>query len=253
MSIEFQTTTSADETQKQQFLDFLKTTAFNSSEKMFVRIDNGELTIMDKVGNKININFNEDLDYRRVLKSKSSELISRAVGAGKKSNHILDLTAGLGVDAISLVRLGYSVTAVERNPLVYLSLQAAYEQWTSEHKVRFKIIYGDCVSLPQQIRAGLFMFPDQNQYTVAYYDPMFPQKKKSALPRQEMVLLQKLTNEDPDAVQIMTQIIQGAFFKRFVVKRPLNAETVLKPSTQLKGKLIRYDIYDQTSGPRSAN
>ncbi len=250
MSIEFQTTTADDETQKKQFLDFLKIAVFNSPVKMLVRIDNGQLTIKDETGNKININFNEDLDYRRILKSKTSELISRAVGGGKKSNYILDLTAGLAVDAISLVRLGYTVTAVERNPLVYLSLQAAYEQWTSDLKDRFKIVYGDCVSIPQQLKAGLFMFPDQNQYTVAYYDPMFPQKKKSALPRQEMVLLQKLTNEDPDALQIMTQLIQGKFFKRLVVKRPLNAETVLKPTSQLKGKLIRYDIYDQTSGPQ---
>ena len=95
---------------------------------------------------------------------------------------------------------------------------------------------------------SLYVFADQNLYTVAYYDPMFPQKKKSALPRQEMVLLQKLTDEDPDANDTVMKLTNSnsteKFFKRFVVKRPLNAETRVKPSSQLKGKMIRYDIYD---------
>lgn len=251
LSIEFQTTTLDDEQQKQRFLEILKRSPLNTNEKIKVRIDHGQVTIADESKNKIQINFNEDMDYRRVLKSKSSELISRAVGGGKVSEYILDLTAGLGVDAISLIRLGYKVTSLERNPLIFLSLQSAYEQWTSDLKNNLKIIFADCATIPLQLKSGIFQFPDQNKYSVAYFDPMFPQKKKSALPRQEMVLLQKLTLEDPDAIQIMTQLIQGGFFKRLVVKRPLNAETVLKPSSQLKGKLIRYDIYNQTSGTSS--
>lgn len=251
LSIEFQTTTLEDEQQKQSFLEILKTIAFQTSEKILVRIDHGQVTILDQAQNKIRLNFNEDLDYRRVLKSKSSELISKAVGSGKLGNHILDLTAGLGVDGISLVRLGYSVTSLERNPLIYMGLQAAYDQWTSDLKSNFRVVFADCSTIPNQLKSDLFVFPDQNLYNVGYYDPMFPQKKKSALPRQEMVLLQKLTQEDPDGIQIMTQLIQSGFFKRLVVKRPLNAETVLKPTSVLKGKLIRYDIYNQTSRSNS--
>ena len=247
LSIEFQTTTADDEQQKQSFLEILKNTAFNITEKILVRIDYGQVTILDQAENKIRLNFNEDLDYRRILKSKNSELISRAVGAGKLGIHILDLTAGLGVDGISLVRLGYTVTSLERNPLVYMGLQAAYAKWTSDLKTNYRVVFADCAAIVRQLKSGIFLFPDQNLYQVAYFDPMFPQKKKSALPRQEMVLLQKLTFEDPDGIQIMTQLIQSGFFKRLVVKRPLNAETVLKPSSQLKGKLIRYDIYNQTS------
>lgn len=248
MNIHFDVITSDDEKIKIQFIDFLKNKQLPSDQQFTIKIKNGQVSLIDSTKNKICLDFNNDLEYRRKLKSKSTELISKAVGSGKKSNHILDLTAGLGVDAISLVQLGYSVVAIERNPLVYLALQSAYDNWTSELKSQLTFVFSDVLSVIQSLRQGLYVFADQNLYNVAYYDPMFPQKKKSALPKQEMVLLQKLTNEDPDANDTVFKLTNAKssekFFKRFVVKRPLNAETIVKPSSQLKGKLIRYDIYD---------
>ena len=248
MNIHFDTLTSDDEKVKIQFIEFLKNKQLPSSEKFTIKIHDGQVSIIDTTKNKICLNFNEDLEYRRQLKSKNTELISKAVGSGKKSNHILDLTAGLGVDAISLVQLGYFVVSIERNPLVYLALQSAYDNWTSDLKPNLTLVFSDVMAVVQSLKQGLYVFADQNLYTVAYYDPMFPQKKKSALPRQEMVLLQKLTDEDPDANDTVMKLTNSnsteKFFKRFVVKRPLNAETRVKPSSQLKGKMIRYDIYD---------
>lgn len=242
--IQFEVLDSESEKIKTDCLAFLKNKKLPSDVKITIQIAQQKLLIKDSENNKICLDFNNDIDYRRQLKSKGSELISRAVGAGKKGNHVLDLTAGMGVDAVTLTQLGYQVVSVERHPLVYLCLESAYNQWISPHKDRLKFIFSDVLSVIQQVRAGMYAFPDQSLFQVAYYDPMFPQKKKSALPRQEMVLLQKLTNEDPDSPQVIENLVKNKFFKRIVVKRPLNAETIIKPSSQLKGKLIRYDIYD---------
>jgi 16S rRNA (guanine1516-N2)-methyltransferase len=248
LNIIFDILTNDDEKIKIQFEDFLKAKLTGSGEEFTIKIHNGQVSVVDSKYNKISLNFNSDLEYRRKLKSKSTEIISKAVGSGKKGNHILDLTAGLGIDAISLVQLGYYVVSIERNPLVYLALKSAYDQWTSELKPNLTFIFADVMTVLQSLAQGIYLFADQNLYTVGYYDPMFPQKKKSALPKQEMVLLQKLTNEDPDANQTVLRLAglkaSEKIFKRFVVKRPLNAETIVKPSSQLKGKLIRYDIYD---------
>lgn len=244
MKIHFDILTSDDEKIKIQFIDFLKDKQLPTDENFTIKIHIGQVSIIDSANNKICLDFNSDLEYRRKLNSKTTELISKAVGSGKKSNHILDLTAGLGIDAISLVQLGYFVVSVERNPLVFLALQSAYDNWISDLKDHLTFVFADVMTVVQSLRQGLYVFPDQSHYNVAYYDPMFPQKKKSALPKQEMVMLQKLTNEDPDANENVAQLSAGKFFKRFVVKRPLNAETIVKPSSQLKGNLIRYDIYD---------
>lgn len=47
-------------------------------------------------------------------------------------NHILDLTAGLGIDAVFLSQLGFQVTSIERNPLLVFLLQEAQKKTNRE-------------------------------------------------------------------------------------------------------------------------
>lgn len=195
--------------------------------------------IKDEFGNKFQINFNQDLSYRKTKAGMSKEPLGRALGAGKFGLHVLDLTAGMGVDTIFLSQLGFKVTAVERNPMIYLALKHAYEKWDSEKKSSVQFVFSDSKTYLEQIESG--------QFDVAYYDPMFPDKKKSALPKQEMVLFKNLVGPDQDLTEVIQLCVESKKVKRLVVKRPLKEAAVqvgkIKAAGNIQGKIIRYDIY----------
>lgn len=194
---------------------------------------------IDTENRKFKIDFENDRNHYAKYKSgRSSEPLSRALGGGKYGSRVLDLSAGLGVDAVFLAQLGYQVTAIERNPLIYLALQKAWNDLTANYKGQLKFIFDE---------AQNFLKKDSTLFDLCYFDPMFPTKNKTALPKQEMLFFKNLVGEDRDAGDVMALALQSRRFKRCVVKRPLSAEPLLsenfKPTGNIKGKIIRYDIY----------
>lgn len=190
--------------------------------------------IFDADGNKFSIDFNENkLNYQKKKSWMKTELLSRAMGAGRAGERILDLTAGLGIDAIFLAQLGYIVTAVERNPLIYLALQHAALMMPAGLKLKF--VFGSAVD---------YLKNTVDAFDVIYLDPMFPEKTKSALPRQEMVLFKNLVGLDEDAAAVLEAAVHYKSVQRIVVKRPVKAPVLgLKPHSKVEGKLVRFDIY----------
>ncbi len=193
--------------------------------------------ICDQTGNRFRINF-EEPSYKKKKKGVRSEIIGRALGGLKKGHRVLDLSAGLAVDAVFLAQLGFQVTSIERNPVIYKALEAAYQCFTGSYKNQLEFIYD---------HAENFLLNRNNNFDLCYFDPMFPSKKKSALPKQEMAFFKKLVGADLDADQILIQAIKSEKFKRVVVKRPIEANDlglglVIKSGT-IEGKIIRYDIY----------
>lgn len=204
---------------------------FKSEEYYKVHFDHQIPTIFDIEGRKFKIDFLGDVtNYSKIKSSINKEPLAKALGSGQKGLKLLDLSAGLGVDAVFLSQLGFKVTAVERNPLVYMALKIA-----SEHFSGIEFIYSDSLKFLDAVTP--------EQFDVAYFDPMFPEKKKSALPKQEMVFFKKLVGHDEDALQIVNLALEKKLFKRFVVKRPLTADSFKKPAGSIEGKIIRYDIY----------
>lgn len=191
------------------------------------------LAIYDFENRKFEINFKEDqLNYLKKKGSLKSEPLARALGSGEKGFKLLDLSAGLGIDSVFLSQLGFEVTALERNALIFLALQRAQKK--SEFPVQFN--FSEALTYLKKINSESF--------DVAYFDPMFPAKKKSALPKQEMVVFKNLVGSDDDATHVVEYIQAQKLFKRFVVKRPLSAPAFLKPAGCITGKLIRFDIYN---------
>lgn len=204
---------------------------FKSDETYKVQFDGEIPTIYDNEGRKFKIDFlGDNLNYNKVKSSINKEPLAKALGSGNKGYKLLDLSAGLGVDSVFLLQLGFKVTAIERNPLIYMALKIA-----SEHLPEIDFIYSDSLKYLDTV------VPEQ--FDVAYFDPMFPEKKKSALPKQEMVFFKNLVGHDEDAGNIVNLAIEKKLFKRFVVKRPLSAESFKKPAGSIEGKIIRYDIY----------
>jgi 16S rRNA (guanine1516-N2)-methyltransferase len=73
---------------------------------------------------------------------------------------------------------------------------------------------------------------------------MYPERKKSALVKKDMQILQRLHDKDDKTSELLEIALQYAK-KRVVVKRPSHAETInnRKPNTCIKSKKTRYDIY----------
>ncbi|MCE3009788.1 MAG: class I SAM-dependent methyltransferase [Proteobacteria bacterium] len=177
------------------------------------------------------IDFSEK-EYQRPHRGKS-ELIAKACGAPKGFDRVIDLSAGLGEDAVFLSRLGFHVTALERNPLIFALLQqAAREQTLANPGFQFADakhwLEEHCQELSGQ---------------VLYFDPMFAPKKKSALPRKEMRIFREVVGDDLDA-HILAECALKTAAARFVVKRPIKADPLLpNPIHQFEGSAIRYDLY----------
>lgn len=187
------------------------------------------------------INFADYLKQRR-KSSLKNELVSRAVGA-KAGLKVLDATAGLCRDAFILASLGYKVTALEKNKTIFNLLQKAYvkaldHQSLSQVAENLKILNED------------FLGFDASGFDVIYLDPMFPEKKKSALPGKEMQFLQKvLENEKVQDLAMLKKALENKG-TRVVIKRPAKSKALMEGFVmQVTGNSIRFDVYLQSRTP----
>lgn len=204
--------------------------------------------VKDLQGRRLQIDFDQNKnDYFRSHKG-SGEPLARALGFKEGIRHVIDLTAGLGIDSVFLARLGFHVQALERHPLLAFLLTESKRLSTRE----------DLKSLEFQF-LNAFDFLNEMKIThptSVYYDPMYPEKKKSALPRQEMVIFREMVGGDLDSEKVLGKALSMPVHK-IVVKRPVRAEPIMeKPAYQLTTKLIRYDVYypsalDKTIGVTS--
>ncbi len=237
--IQFTYTSDSLKKKNSHWEDFLKKNSCLSqplaSSSLKVIFESDCPVIIDEFGHKFQIDFVEDkINYHKKKLSIKNEPLSKALGKGDKGLSVLDLSAGLGIDSFFLFQLGYSVTALERNPVIYMALACAEAQLSEPDHKNIKFIFGDALD---------YLKSTDLQFDVGYFDPMFPAKKSKALPRQEMVFFKKMVGEDLDADQVVEYVLKNKIFKRFVVKRPLSAESYFKPAGCIKGKIIRYDIY----------
>ena len=184
---------------------------------------------------------NDRVNYLRPLPKGKNELIAKAIGIGKGFTDVIDATAGLGMDSVVLARMGCSVRAIERSKEIFTSLDSALilaqvDLKTQNWAKNLKFIHADSIHYLQNLK--------QNEKPqVIYLDPMFPQKKKSSLPRKEMVLFRSLVGDDTDSEELL-QIALKTAKERVVVKRPLKSAPILKePQHSFEGNSVRYDLY----------
>lgn len=175
--------------------------------------------------------FKEYKDYHNKCNySISKEPLAKAlmIKGNDNSRVIWDTTCGTGKDSVLIQHFGSKVISFERNLNVYLLLQDAKRRFD----LGFEIFFGDARNYAHLER------PD-----VIYYDPMYPSKKKSALPRKEMRIFKEIVGDDPDSVEFLTWA--KTFAKdRVVVKRPLEAQAIEgTPTASYKGKSTKYDMY----------
>lgn len=179
--------------------------------------------------------------YRLRQGEGRNQALPKAVGMAKGGNpHVVDATAGMGRDAFLLASLGARVTLIERNPTVHAALARALDGARAAGgeyaavAARMSLRQGDAKTLLSALD------PD-----VVLVDPMHPPRTKSALVKQEMRVLRDIVGTDPDALELMqAALASGA--RRVVLKWPQRAapmDGLRKPSHQIAGKTVRYDVF----------
>lgn len=180
------------------------------------------------------------LAHRRLYGGGKNQLLVKAVGLHKKKDLVvLDISAGLAADSFILACLGAQVTALERNPTIAALVKdaikrAQLEEWFRELKFEFFEI---------DAKEWLLKLSETTP-DVIYFDPMFPERSKSALVKKEMRLLREIVGDDLDADELFKLALTKAK-KRVVVKRPKLAPSLnnQKPSLVYHGKSSRFDVY----------
>ncbi|MEE9492855.1 MAG: class I SAM-dependent methyltransferase [Gammaproteobacteria bacterium] len=188
---------------------------------------------------------NGALAHRRRFGGGRNQPLARAIGMKPGFNpSIIDATAGLGRDAYILASLGCEVILCERSPILAVLLEdgllrAANSRDTAAAAERMTLIKEDAINYLKQSA----VLPDS-----IYLDPMFPQKKSSALVKKDMQILQLLIGADMDSGQLFNAAMSQAG-KRVVVKRPASAKPLdqTRPAGSVCSKKTRYDIYAVTN------
>ncbi len=175
---------------------------------------------------------NGALGYRN--SSGRKQPLAKAIGLKHGNNPtVLDATAGLGRDAFILAGLGCQVQMVERSPVIAALLYDGLQRF--KNPTNLQLIHQDT----QNWLPTLALQPE-----VIYLDPMYPHRKKSALVKKEMQILQTIIGEDIDASTLLTIALNHAN-KRVVVKRPKWATSLndITPTFCINSVNTRFDVY----------
>lgn len=198
------------------------------------------LSWIDAQSNRLHIDFMSDkLLWRYQKINKAQEPLLRAIGW--KSNQTLsvwDLTAGLGRDSALLSASGCNVLMFERSPILQILLRYALFN-AHEHDLlpHLDLHCEDALlAAPKLISQKI---PD-----LAYMDPMYPERSKSSLVKQDLRIIKNLVGNDEDAAELLQLALQNNI-PRVVVKRPKGAEYLgnLQPHHSIQAPNTRFDVY----------
>jgi len=157
-----------------------------------------------------------------------------------KTPMIIDATAGLGRDSFLLASLGAQVTLIERSEEMHMLLAQGMERAEREGGHfgeiigRMTLLKGDAQDLIPELYGEAILI-----------DPMHPERKKSALVRQDLRQVRAIVGTDDDAADLVRLAIKHAR-QRVVLKWPAKAdpiEGVQKCTHQIRGKTTRYDVF----------
>jgi 16S rRNA (guanine1516-N2)-methyltransferase len=177
--------------------------------------------------------------YRRQHATLRNEIIARALGLKNKlPRHIIDATAGLCRDSFILATLGFEINIIERSPIIFALIEDAIARARKDTKTQA------IIERLHPIQANANDWLKNQTADVIYLDPMFPERKKSALSKQDMRIFHDVVGDDGDADELLTIALTCAK-QRVVVKRPRLAAPLcgLIPSFSMEGSSNRFDIY----------
>ena len=189
-------------------------------------------------------------NHRRHFGGGKSQAIAKACGIkGRFRPTILDCTAGQGRDAFVLASLGCKMHLLERSLAAYTLLNDALERAAQSEDETLKQIVSRIFL--QYISAHDHLIQaEPDSVDLVYLDPMFPERKKSALVKKEMRIFHTLIGADDDADTLLESALRVAKY-RVVVKRPRAAPPLSNtpPALIIDGKSTRFDVYTKARMP----
>lgn len=188
-------------------------------------------------------------DPRFIQPMSLREPLAKAIGLrANRRPTVFDLTAGLGRDAWALASTGCRVVAFERHPLVAFLLadglrRAAQDATAALTARRITLISADPRTIDFDVTTAEVGCADRAE-AVWLLDPMFPERRKTALVKKPMRIFQALVGADEDAAQLFAWARRQPG-GRWVVKRPPQAPRIDDgtPSMNIVSGRIRFDCY----------
>ncbi len=182
-----------------------------------------------------------ELTFRRKNSSMRQETLIKALGLkNNTAPFIVDATAGLGRDSFILASFGFPVTMLERSAIIYALVNDGIQRGlqnpaTNPILQRMNYFQTDAITWLKN--------PD-TQPDIIYIDPMFPERKKTALSKLDMRIFHAIVGDDLDADALLNRALSCALM-RVVVKRPRLAKPLAgaKPTHSLLGSSSRFDVY----------
>ena len=178
------------------------------------------------------------------------ELLAKAVGRSKQPA-VWDATGGLGRDSFVLSGLGLNVHIFERHPAVYCLLadglaRALLHSDTAETASRLTLHHADATEYMPRLAAEI------GRPQVVYLDPMYPERRKSAAVKKEMVFFHELVGTAQNDAALLDAALAAAT-ARVVVKRPRLGDFLCgrQPDYQYTGKSTRFDVYNGSGSKNS--
>ena len=187
------------------------------------------------------------LAHRQQFGGGRGQAIAKAIGL-KQGNKpkVLDATAGLARDAYILATLGCHMTLLEQSPILSLLIEDGIKRGL-ENEQSAQVLAGGFELHNQNAIEFMNKLNNEQRPDVIYIDPMYPERKKSALVKKDMQILQRLLGKTDNDADLLKAAL-GCAKKRVVVKRPTQAEPVgqFTPSSSVSSKKTRYDLYFPT-------
>ncbi len=180
--------------------------------------------------------------YRRES-ARRRQPLARAVGLRGGPPSVMDATAGLGRDSFLLACLGCTVVAVERSLVLGTLLEDGLARARSSTDEDLRVVAGRITLVVEDARELLSTVAEDDRPDVVFMDPMYPVKKKAALPKKEMRICRRLVGDETDAAGLLA-VARKTARRRVVVKRPKHAPPLEKGvAIEYRGKIARYDVY----------
>lgn len=177
------------------------------------------------------------------------ELLVKATRTkGIENPWAIDATAGFGEDSLLLAAVGFTVDLYEQDCVIAALLQDALDRAADDPALaaavaRMRLHAGeDSVAglrhAAELVERGELAAPD-----VVYLDPMFPERTKSAAVKKKFQLLHHLEQPCADE-ETLVKAALAVRPRKVVIKRPVKGPLLagVKPSYQLAGKAVRYDV-----------
>ena len=167
---------------------------------------------------------------------------------------LIDATCGTGKDSLFFIKQGIKTLAYERSPYLAPLLWDAKRRASADPELgpliqdNFLFSFSDAVKHQESLKSEpLASLPNSSKFKtpdIIFLDPMFPPKRKKALPKKEMVIFSELVGPDHDQETLLRWALDLRP-QRVIVKRPIWADPPenLVPDTSYQGKTVKFDTY----------